>query len=246
VWALTVGNRGNFVVTGSHDKSIRVWEKLDDPLFLEEEREHDLERLYDANLAETMNRDDDHVGIGRGADGGDLGEIQEQAEVARVTKQTTETLMAGERVMEAIDVADADLALLAEYEAAKSGLTEAQISALPTPARNPLLAMQGLEAEAYVLQIIEKVSPTALQDALLVLPFNNVLSLMRYLNEWARRVRLLHPHFFPNLVLTATQIGMERCSRVADSFFYPPHASPPDCHKPRDAHDPYSIEETPP
>ena len=190
MWALTVSNRGNFVVTGSHDKSIRIWEKLDDPLFLEEERERDLEKLYDANLAETMNRDDDHVGIGRGADGADSGGVQEQAEVAQVTKQTTETLMAGEKIMEALDIADADLTLLAEYEAAKSGLNEAQISALPAPARNPLLAMQGLEAETYVLQVIEKVSPTALQDALLVLPFNNVLSLMRYLNEWARRVRI--------------------------------------------------------
>jgi U3 small nucleolar RNA-associated protein 12 len=191
VWALAVSNRGNFVVTGSHDKSIRIWEKLDDPLFLEEERERDLERLHDAHLAETMNRDDDRVGIGRGADGGDDSGVAqgEQVEVAQVTKQTTETLMAGERIMEALDVADADLALLAEFEAAKSGLNEAQISALPAPARNPLLAMQGLEAEAYVLQVIEKVPPTALQDALLVLPFNNVLSLMRYLNEWARRVR---------------------------------------------------------
>jgi U3 small nucleolar RNA-associated protein 12 len=190
VWALAVSNRGNFVVTGSHDKSIRIWEKLDDPLFLEEERERDLEKLYDANLAETMNRDDDRVGIGRGADGGDSGGSQEQIEVAQVTKQTTETLMAGEKIMEAIDIADADLALLAEYETAKSGLNEIQISALPAPARNPLLAMQGLEAETYVLQVIEKVSSTALQDALLVLPFNNVLSLMKYLNEWARMVRI--------------------------------------------------------
>jgi U3 small nucleolar RNA-associated protein 12 len=184
-----VSNRGNFVVTGSHDKSIRVWEKLDDPLFLEEERERDLERLYDANLAETMNRDVDRIGIGRDVDGADPSGAQEQVEVAQVTKQTTETLMAGEKIMEALDVADADIALLAEFQAAKSGLNEAQISALPAPARNPLLAMQGLEAEAHVLQVVEKVPSTALQDALLVLPFNNVLSLMRYLNEWARRVR---------------------------------------------------------
>ena len=190
VWALAVSNRGNFVVTGSHDKSIRVWEKLDDPLFLEEERERDLERLHDANLTEIMNRDDDRFGIGRGADGGDSGGTQEHVEVSQVTKQTTETLMAGEKIMEALDIADADLALLAEFEAAKSGLNEEQISALPAPARNPLLAMQGLEAEAYVLRVIEKIPPTALQDALLVLPFSNVLSLMRYLNEWAREVRI--------------------------------------------------------
>lgn len=167
-----------------------MWEKLDEPLFLEEERERDLERLHDANLAETMNREDERIGIGRGVDDVDPGGTHEQIEVAQVTKQTTETLMAGEKIMEALDVADADLALLAEFEGAKSGLNEAQISALPAPARNPLLAMQGLEAEVYVLQVIEKIASTALQDALLVLPFNNVLSLMRYLNEWARRVRI--------------------------------------------------------
>jgi U3 small nucleolar RNA-associated protein 12 len=144
--------------------------------------------LYDANLAETMNRED-RIGIGRGADGAEPDGTQDQLEVAQVTKQTIETLTAGEKIMEALDVADADLALLAEFEAAKSGLNEEQISAVPAPARNPLLAMQGLDAEAYVLQAIERVPPTALQDALLVLPFNNVLSLMRYLNEWARRVR---------------------------------------------------------
>lgn len=30
IWALAVSNYGKFVVTGSHDKSIRVWEKLED------------------------------------------------------------------------------------------------------------------------------------------------------------------------------------------------------------------------
>ncbi len=32
VWALAVSNQGKFVVTGSHDKSVRVWEKLDEPV----------------------------------------------------------------------------------------------------------------------------------------------------------------------------------------------------------------------
>jgi U3 small nucleolar RNA-associated protein 12 len=34
VWALALSHHGNFVVTGSHDKSIRVWEKLDEPVCL--------------------------------------------------------------------------------------------------------------------------------------------------------------------------------------------------------------------
>lgn len=32
VWALAVSHEGEFVVTGSHDKSIRIWEKLEDPV----------------------------------------------------------------------------------------------------------------------------------------------------------------------------------------------------------------------
>lgn len=34
IWALAVSHHGKFVVTGSHDKSIRVWEKLDEPVRL--------------------------------------------------------------------------------------------------------------------------------------------------------------------------------------------------------------------
>lgn len=32
VWALAVSYKANFVVTGSHDKSIRIWEKTDEPV----------------------------------------------------------------------------------------------------------------------------------------------------------------------------------------------------------------------
>lgn len=30
IWALAVSQRGNFVATGSHDKSIRIWEKTEE------------------------------------------------------------------------------------------------------------------------------------------------------------------------------------------------------------------------
>ncbi|PCH41262.1 WD-repeat-containing protein [Wolfiporia cocos MD-104 SS10] len=182
VWALAVSNAGKFVVTGSHDKSIRVWEKLDEPLFLEEERERELENLYETGIAETLNRT--HAPIGSGADDADpnaaLG-----AEVTTVSKQTTETLMAGERIMEALELADAEIAAFREYEEAKAkgGLSE-QIA---PPPRNPVLAAYDVEPEEYVLKVVEKIPGTALYDALLVLPFGKVVSLMQYLNVWAQR-----------------------------------------------------------
>lgn len=146
-----------------------------------------MERLYDAGIADTMNREEAPIGNGE-----DPNAMHVSAEATAVSKQTAETLMAGERIMEALDLADADLVLVQEYEAHKARLSASEAAKLPLPPRNPLLAMQDLEPEAYVLQTVEKVYNTALQDALLVLPFGKVLSMMRYLSEWAKRVRFFH------------------------------------------------------
>jgi len=174
IWAMAISNHGNFVVTGSHDKSIRVWEKLDEPLFLEEERERELEAIYDENLATSLNRPD---APGDGAD---------TRETGAVHKQTADTLMAGERLMEALDLADAERAAIRDYEEEKARLTVADSLGLQPPPRNPILAALDVSPEAYVLQIIEKIQSTALHDALLVLPFEKVISLMVYLDIWSQ------------------------------------------------------------
>lgn len=35
VWCLAIGNRGDFIVTGSHDRSIRRWDRTEEPFFIE-------------------------------------------------------------------------------------------------------------------------------------------------------------------------------------------------------------------
>ncbi|KAJ7228764.1 hypothetical protein GGX14DRAFT_414884 [Mycena pura] len=183
IWALAVSHRGDFVVTGSHDKSIRVWEKLDEPLFIEEERERELENIYESGIADSLNRDDVAFG-GSTADG--QGDAAQAAEATRVAKQTTETLMAGERIMEALDLADGERAVFREYEEAMARLPPGAMR-LASPPRNAVLAAYDLSPEAWVLRVVERVQSTALQDALLVLPFDKVVSLLGYLNIWAQR-----------------------------------------------------------
>ncbi len=95
--------------------------------------------------------------------------------------------MAGERIMEALDLADAELETFREYEEAKrrGGLA----ASVAPPPRNAVLAAYDVEPEEWVLRVVQKVPGTALYDALLVLPFGKVVSLMRHLNVWAQRVR---------------------------------------------------------
>lgn len=136
-----------------------------------------------------MNQND--APIGSGADGvaAASGDAISGAEVTSVSKQTTETLMAGERIMEALELADNEVATFREYEEAKAtgGLSE-QIA---PPPRNPVLAAYDVEPEEYVLRVVERIPGTALYDALLVLPFGKVVSLMQYLNLWAQKVQSL-------------------------------------------------------
>lgn len=98
-------------------------------------------------------------------------------ESTTVSKPTSETLMAGERIIEALDIAAQDLALIA-----------ANVGGEKAP-RNPIFSMYGgIGAEEYVLKVVRSVQAAQLQDALLVLPFGKVVQLLECLDFWASKV----------------------------------------------------------
>jgi U3 small nucleolar RNA-associated protein 12 len=125
--------------------------------------------------------------------------------------------MAGERLAEALDVADGERKLFQEYEKVKSQCTPEQAMALPLPQRNAILAAYEMDPTTYVLTVLEKIQPAALTDALLVLPFSKVLSLLLYLEEGFRKVRLLYPSC-PSLIKFSPRAGT-RSSSLGFCFF---------------------------
>ncbi|KAJ2747259.1 beta transducin [Coemansia sp. BCRC 34301] len=168
VWALAVAKHGNFVVASSQDRSIRVWEKTDEPLFIEEERERELEEMYDRGLEESLARPDD--------------DNNNEDEAQHAGKATMTTLKAGERIIEALDIADEERRKWAVFEDQKRRMP--QLNHAP-PDPSPILQFERISAEAYVLRTVERVRAADLDDALLVLPFSHVLSLMTYIDHWA-------------------------------------------------------------
>jgi hypothetical protein len=56
VWCLKVSKIGDFLITGSHDRSLRRWRRSTDPFFLEEEKEKRLERAFEANVHPASHR----------------------------------------------------------------------------------------------------------------------------------------------------------------------------------------------
>lgn len=188
IWAAAIGRNGKILVTGSHDKSIRIWENTEEPLFLEEEREKEMEKLYEGDIADNLNREDGIIGSGADAIDGIMIDPSTQTEATMVQKHTTETLMAGEKIMEALELADGELEGIRKYNEVLERLPPSEKGKVGPPARNPVLAALDLTPDGYVLRTVEKVHTAALYDALLVLPFSKVSSMFYYMDIWASQV----------------------------------------------------------
>jgi U3 small nucleolar RNA-associated protein 12 len=169
IWALAVSRTGAFVVSASHDKSIRVWNQTDEQIFLEEEKEKELEELYESTLTTSLEQ----------AQGADV----EEGEVGAAGKQTVETLMAGEKIVEALEIGMADHQLMQEWAVAKA----AQPNIAPPPRNLLFMALGGISAETHVMTVLQRIKAAALQDALLVLPFSVIPMLFTFLNIFASR-----------------------------------------------------------
>ncbi|KAI1324981.1 WD domain-containing protein [Xylariaceae sp. FL0255] len=171
IWAIAISRSTEppFIVSASHDKSIRVWNETDEQIFLEEEREKELEELYENTLTGQLDQDDDEEG--------------QNGEIGAATKQTSETLNHGERIVEALDLGMADLHIMKEYEEAKAVNPHVGL-----PQRDPMFLAHGnISAEEYVMKVLSKPAAAALNDALLVLPFASIPMLFAFLNLFAMR-----------------------------------------------------------
>ncbi|KAJ3168666.1 hypothetical protein HDU88_001559 [Geranomyces variabilis] len=186
IWGLAVAKYGNFVVTGAHDRSIRVWEKTDDQFMLEEEREREQEEVYEQSLAAQSGND---APIGSGADVDDSMKQQPtNSEVAAAGKATSETLKAGERIIEALDVWEEERRNFDQYERMKKAAAPGVV--VPTPPRSPFVLATGhpdLSPEEFVLFVTQKIKASDMEEALLILPFAKVVALLKNIVVWIEK-----------------------------------------------------------
>lgn len=82
VWALTTSKDGGLLISAGHDRSIRVWERTDEPVFPSEEAEKEMEAAFDAGLETAAPAN--------------------ETEAALPTRRTIESVAAGERLLEAL------------------------------------------------------------------------------------------------------------------------------------------------
>jgi U3 small nucleolar RNA-associated protein 12 len=181
IWALAVSRTGEFVVTASHDKSVRIWRQSDEPLFLEEERERELEETYDRNLTTSLEKDqsDEYAVLDANGQNGDA------TAVVSASKQTPATLTAGEKITEALALATEDLAIVRAHEGRLASLPKD--TPLAPPQRHPLLSMRNISAEKHLLSVFAAIPAPQLHDALLLLSASLLPDLFVFVQIWLQR-----------------------------------------------------------
>ncbi|GLC41201.1 hypothetical protein PLESTB_001527400 [Pleodorina starrii] len=174
LWCCAVSQFGDFVVTGSHDRSIRRWERTSEPFFVEEERERRLESLFEADLETTAADRDAAAGAAPAAGGGDA--------AAPAGRRTLEAVGAADAIIEALEAAALELERLRTADKERAEAAEA--GRPPPRALPPNALMGGLAPSAYVLKVVAGVRASELEQAVMMLPFADTLRLLGYLPRW--------------------------------------------------------------
>lgn len=217
---LAISRTGAFVLSGGMDRQVRIWERTKDIVFLEEEKERALERAFD----KVDNRDENGTAaildkkgdIDEENDGLVEGEPQSEAAV----KRSIMSIAAGDRIMEAIELADQESKEIAAFRRANG----------PEKSRPGNVLMFGLEPSQYVLWVLRSIKEAELEQALLILPLNHLERLLYYLILLLKAGRAVELCSRVGIFMVKTHQNQVRCDALcfcecisARTKFYPRH-----------------------
>ncbi|KAG0668478.1 beta transducin [Maudiozyma exigua] len=178
VWALAMANDASFVVSTSHDHSIRVWAETEDEVFLEEEREKEMEEQYEETLLNSLEE-----GNGDDAFKKDAGEANDGDDAGDVHKQTIESLKASERLMEALDLGISEIDKKETYDKEMKQWNKKKTGEAPiAPQGNAILLAIKKTPVEYIMDTLVRIKPSQMEDALLVFPFSYTLKFLQFID----------------------------------------------------------------
>ncbi|KAJ8909310.1 hypothetical protein NQ315_015162 [Exocentrus adspersus] len=158
-WSLAVSPNGQFAVSCGADRVLRLYEKSDQPLVLEDEEEE--EREQQEALAT-----------------GEQTIIPGQPGLNLPSKKTVGSEKAAESILECLEICEKYREQLAEHQAMQAASTQQ----LPVPLPPPLMiALNVSTPNDFLLETIKRIRPSDLEEALLILPFSSVCEMLQVL-----------------------------------------------------------------
>lgn len=164
VWNIAVSPNGKYIVSASHDKSLRLYRKTEEILVPSEEEEVERELEDERNVFEKQ----ENIILGN-----------TNLETGLAAKMTIDTVKSTDRLIEAIEVflieQDKQLEYLKRCE-----LADARGEKRPAePEKDPLLmTVMTSDHSRFILEVIRRIKPSELEEILITLPFDYVRKLI--------------------------------------------------------------------
>ena len=173
---LSIAKSGGYLLTGGMDRQVRVWERTKDMVFLEEEKERELEEMFEKMDSRKDDTETGQVMRQHQEEEGDVddvaqGDLKPQSEAA--VKRSVLSISSGDRLMEAIEYADQEVKDSAAFYASQKGKSDLK------RIQNPMLL--GMEPPSYILWILRTIKSAELEQSLLILPLSHLERLIYYL-----------------------------------------------------------------
>lgn len=176
---LAISKNGTAIVSVSADRSIRIWTRTEEQVFVDEEKEKEMEELMDAQLLgeDPRNKLQD--------------DLTDDFQTDLTGTVNLENIKASEKLFEVIELATEEISQLKEYEERK---LQASLP-LDRPSRHSLLlgyarGNHELPAQWIVLMLAERIPASELEQCLLVLPLHAVISLLSMIGYWIQKASL--------------------------------------------------------
>lgn len=188
VWSLDLSPEGASLYSAGQDRTIRLWERGEDLVFVEEERERALEAQVDLAAEKE-------VLVGAIAEMDNSIATTAAGALTPAALKTIESVKGGEGLMDALDLVEAELAAMREFEvnnkalAAEAGSSKSSSSAVVVKKAkqynaNPQLL--GLTPYEYMLRVMRNIKAPDLEQALIILPFHYVTRFIPMLIQLAK------------------------------------------------------------
>ena len=105
MWALSVSGDGAFLASVGQDRSVRVWERTEEPFFAEEEREARVEALLDTGAEDRMAAADPATRRADKGTDGDAADDDAPLIEARSARRTLDAMGAADDIAAALELA---------------------------------------------------------------------------------------------------------------------------------------------
>ncbi|CAH1179400.1 unnamed protein product [Phaedon cochleariae] len=211
--SLAVSPNGQFVVSCGADRVLRLYEKSDQTVVLEDEREQERE---DQEALAT----------------GDQTVVPGQPGLSLPSKRTVGSEKAAESILECLEICEKYREQLVEHEALQAASSQQLAAPIPPPL---MAAFNAKTPDDFLLETIKRIRASDLEEALLILPFSSVCELLQMLPSLAARgdhtelvckismflLKLHHAPIVANQALFGTlqklqKLGAERVQELRD------------------------------